>query len=299
MDKGKYLVVAFLGLFAGFLGAMAASYFIHPSLSSHDDTRPIKESTYDRVMRTQTIRCGYAAWAPLLIKDPNTGQMSGISHDYVEAMGAALKLKIDWAEEVGWGDFPAALESGRIDIFCAGAWPNSSRARQVDFVTPILYQPMYAYVRADDMRFDNHLVGINDPSVIISVMDGEAASAIAAQDFPQAKTLQIAQLSDGAENFVNVITKKADVSITDPATFAEYNAKNPGKLRRVIAKTPLRVFGDTLAIAHGQDTFRRMLNISTEEMLSSGQIEKITEKYEQFPGTLLRVAPTYQENGAL
>ena len=254
----------------------------------------IRESAYDRVMRTQTIRCGYAVWPPSIIKDPNTGSLSGIEYEYVEALGAALKLKIDWAEEIGWGDFPAALEAGRIDAFCVGPWPNSARARQVDFVQPIFYQPLYAYARADDLRFDNNLDAINNPNITVATIDGEMSSMIAVKDFPQAKTMQLPQLSTASEPMLNIVDKKADVAFTDPVSFAEYDTKNPGKLRRIPSKMPIRVFGVPLAIARGQDELRRMLDTSTIELLSSGQIEKIIVKYEQYPGTLLRVAPSYQ-----
>ena len=254
----------------------------------------VKESVYDRVMRTGTIRCGYADWNPLLIKDPNTGKLSGIAYDYVEAMGKALNLKVEWAEEVGWGDFPVALETGKIDAFCTGAWPTASRARQVDFVRPIIYQAVYAYVRADDHRFDNNLAAIDDPTIAIAAMDGEMSSLIAASDFPKAKTTQVPQLANISELLLNVVDKKADVTFTDTDTAAQYDAKNPGKIRRVSSKAPLRFLGDPLVIARGQDQLRRMFDIATDELLSSGKIEKITTKYERFPGTLLRVAPLYQ-----
>jgi ABC-type amino acid transport substrate-binding protein len=291
MKKVNIPLLIVLAFLAGLFGAYAYAHLWNPAASSSSAAHI--ESSYDRVLRTGELRCGYAAWPPIIIKDPNSGTLSGIGYDFVEALGAALKLKIVWAEEVGWGDFPTALASGRIDAFCAGAWSNSSRARQVDFTLPILYQPVYAYARADDKRFDNNLDAINDPNVTIAAIDGEMASLIAVKDFPQAKTLQLAQLSAGSDAFLNVVDKKADIAFTDPATFGEYDAKNPGKLRRVISKAPLRVFGVPLAIAHGQDEFRRMLDTSTTELLSSGQIEKIIAKYEQYPGALLRVAPPY------
>lgn len=36
-----------------------------------------KESAYDRVMRTGTIRCGYFIWPPGFSIDPNVGKRSG------------------------------------------------------------------------------------------------------------------------------------------------------------------------------------------------------------------------------
>ncbi len=288
MSNSRFAVVVLVALLAGMLGA-----YVLPT--SQHSASVAAESTYDRVTRTQTIRCGYAVWPPLLIKDANSGQLSGMEYDYLQALGEALHLKIDWAEEVGWGDFPAALNAGRIDAFCAGAWPNSSRARQIDFTTPILYQPLYAYARADDHRFDNNLAAINSSSVTAVTMDGEMSSLITAADFPQAKTVQLPQLSSPPELLLNVAAGKGDVTFTDSYTAAGYAANNPGKIRRVTSP-PLRAFGVPLAIARGQYEFARMVNIATGELLTSGKIEKIIVKYEREPGTFLRAAPLYIQN---
>ena len=292
MSGKQTVVVILLALLAGLGGS-----WVFTSVTGRQNFRQTetnKESAYDRVMRTQTIRCGYTMWPPLLIKDSNTGALSGTIHDYVEALGEALHLKVVWTEEVGWGDFPAALGAGRIDAFCAGAWPTAARARQADFVIPTTYQGMYAYTRPDDHRFDNNIGAINDPSVTIATMDGEVSALIAASDFPKAKTIQLPSLASSSDALNNVAMGKADVTLTDPITAGQYDANNPGKIRRIPTKTPLRVLGNPLVIPQGEDKLRRMLDTATEELLASGQIEKIIVKYEQYPGTLLRAAPKYQ-----
>jgi hypothetical protein len=92
-----------------------------------------KETAYERVMRTGELRCGYFSWKPAFIKDPNTGEMSGIFHDYMEEIGRALKLKIVWAEEVALGEFPTAIAAGRIDAMCSSTFVTSERARVTRF----------------------------------------------------------------------------------------------------------------------------------------------------------------------
>jgi ABC-type amino acid transport substrate-binding protein len=287
MSNSRFAFILIAAFLAGLLGAYAAG-------SGQNAGKPI-EVAFDRVMRTQTLRCGYGVWPPLLMKDTNTGKMSGIFYDYMEALGQALHIKIDWTGEVGLGDFPTALMSGRIDGMCYSIWPSASRARQIDFTSPIFYIALYAYVRADDHRFDNNLAAINSPNVTIVAMDGEMGSLIAAADFPKAKTLQLPQLSNAAELFTNVASGKADVSFADAVTAMNYQAANPGKIRQVQTPRPVRVFGNTIALAQGENRLRRMLDTATNELLSSGQIEKILVKYEPHPGSYLRVAPPYEE----
>lgn len=285
MKAWHFIVLTLVAVIAGGLGGKSQSSAVAPIA---------KEGVYDRVMRTQTLRCGYAVWPPLVIKDPNTGQLSGTFPDYLAALGAALHLNVQWTEEMGWGDFPAALQAGRIDAFCSGPWPNAGRAREVDFTQPISYQAVYAYARAEDHRFDKNLAAINNPSVTLVTMDGEMSSMIADTDFPKARRIALPQLSSGGELHLNVALGKGDVTFTDLPSAAQYERNNPGKIRRVPSAAPLRVFGNPLAVARGEDAFRRMIDTATQEMLSNGQIEKILAKYEEFPGTLLRVALPYQ-----
>jgi polar amino acid transport system substrate-binding protein len=279
------ILAAFL---VGFAGAGLES-----ALVGSNKTSAGKESTYDRVMRTQTIQCGYGVWPPEITKDPATGQLSGVYYEYMQALGAALHLKIAWAGEVGWGDFPAALEDGRIDAMCAGVLPDAPRARQVDFVHPIFYSAVYPYMRADDHRFEN-AAALDDAGVTLSTMDGDISHLIAASDFPRAKTVQLPQMSNWSELLANVTEGKADATFVTSLTAAEYERTNPGKIRR-LSTPPLRVFSSTIAVGGGQDRFRRMLDTATDELIFSGRIEKILEKYEPAPGTLLRPAPPYEE----
>lgn len=289
MRIGQFFLIIIAAFGAGLAGA-----WLLPNIQGKVADKPIaKESTYERVMRTQTIRCGYIAWAPLLIKDPNSGQLSGVFYDYTEALGKALNLKIEWAEELGWGEFPTALDSGRIDALCSGGWANSARARVIDFVRPIIYQPMYAYARIDDKRFDNKLSAINDPAVTILTVEGATGGLVAAQDFPKAKNMELPQMTALSDLFVSLAAGKGDVVITNPATAAEYDTHNPGKIGRIPAPAPLRVFTTAIAIAGGQERFKRMLDIATEEVLGSGNIEKIITLYDNKSDAFLRVAPPY------
>ena len=78
---------------------------------------PEKESTLDRVKRTGILRCGYLPYEPFLIKDVNTGKMSGLMVQYFEAVGQKQNLKIEWSGEVNIDQIVPALESGRFDAF--------------------------------------------------------------------------------------------------------------------------------------------------------------------------------------
>ncbi len=252
-------------------------------------------SVYDRVMRSQTLRCGYGPWPPFINKDPLTGQFSGIFFDYMEALGKSLHLKILWTEEVGNGEFIEALKSGRIDAMCASIWPSASRAREIDFVTPIYYSPIYAYSRIHDTRFDHHLDRINAPDISLVTVDGEIGDIIANEDYPKVRKISLPQSSSVSEAFMTLASRKADVVFANPAMFALYEAKNPRIVQRIPANHPLRVFGNTIAITAGEDKLRQMLSTATVELLASGKIDSILNQYKPDSDSLLRVRPFFQD----
>src|SRR5690349_10046206 len=96
-----------------------------------------RESAFERVMRTRTLRCGYVISPPHLQKDPNTGALSGIAHDALEKMASHLGLKIDWAEQVGWATMLEGLSDGRYDMMGSAVWATSSRALRADALKPL------------------------------------------------------------------------------------------------------------------------------------------------------------------
>lgn len=293
MNRISPILLVFLAFLSGLAGAWVW-LATHGSSASPEKAR---ETAYERVMRAQTFRCGYGDWPPFVSKDPNSGQMSGIFYDYMEALGHALHLKIEWPLEVNAGDFAEAIKDGRVDGICVGVWPNATRAREIDFTHPIYYTGLYTYTRAEDARFDKDASAINDPSVTIVAQDGEMAALIANSDFPKAKILPLPQLASISEFFVNIAMRKADVTFANPSIFALYEAQNPGKIKRASEK-PVRVFGNTIAVARGENDLRRMIDTATEELLSSGQIETILARYEKAPGMFLRVAPPYRTEAA-
>lgn len=274
-----------LSLIGGYLGSRMAPV---------RNQQIAEETAFERVVRTNTLRCGYGIWKPGLFKDPQTGKLSGIFYDYLEAIGAHTGIKIEWTEEVGWGDFPAALNGRRIDAMCFGAWPKALIAKDVLFTEPTYYLPINAYVRGGDTRFDGAINKANAPDIRISAMDSELSSQLASGRFPKAQVVSIPQLSDASQLLLNVSTGKADITFTDAWTGAEFMAKNPGQLQVVPLATPLRLFGHTIPVAQGEHSLISLLNTATEEIITSGEFDQIMQKHTKMPGVLLMQKRDYR-----
>jgi ABC-type amino acid transport substrate-binding protein len=251
------------------------------------------ETAYERVMRTKTLRCGYATWPPSAIyKDAKTGALTGIFPEIIEEMGKNMGLKVQWVEETGWGSFIEGLETKRYDAFCAPLGLNAERGMRVAFTVPIVYVAQHLYVRKNDFRFDKDLSKINDPSVTLATMDGEMSEIVARSSFPKAKTLSIPQLADITQLFMNVATGKADGVFFEPSLAKNFAASNPGKIRQATQKpyaTTPAVFGVSI-----QETeLQNALNSALTELHSQGAVDRIIAKHELDRSIFLRVADPF------
>lgn len=255
---------------------------------------PKNETAFARVMRTRTLRCAYATWPPYLAVDPNTKKLSGVDHAIFEAIGKAANIKIEWQEEVGYGVVSEQLGSGKQDAFCANIWLSAYRAQGLELTSEAYYMPLYAYVRADDNRFDENLRALNDDKVTVAFTDGSAQKTASIAAFPKAQHFAVPQMADQGETLIAVARKKADVVLADPLVILDYNRNNPkAPLKHVEGTGPVRTYGAVYAVAKDETALRNFLDAALKELLNDGTIDRIIGHYEAVPGAILRVATPY------
>ncbi|MDX2027265.1 MAG: transporter substrate-binding domain-containing protein [Alphaproteobacteria bacterium] len=276
------------------LAAVALALVVSGRAPTSDGEK--KETAFEHIMRTGTIRCGYLLSPATLMKDPNTGTMSGVMADYLQALGDALHLKVVWQEEMNLATYLQDLQNGRYDLECSGGWPNALRGKQVEYSTPIYYFPFYGAVRSDDRRFDNNYAAMNNASVRIAGHDGGTNSLIRERRFPNSTYVGLANGVPLTNALLEIMGNKADVTFLDYPTFQAFMNSNPGKLRKVDGP-PVRLIPTNISFAAGEYRLQQMLNTATSELLYDGVIDRILDKYEPAPGTFLRVAVPYASSG--
>lgn len=276
------LLVAFSSLLVGLQGCK-----LGPA------TTAARPTVYDRVLKSGVIRASYANYPPYCIKDPNSGELTGVFVEALEEMGRRLELKVDWTEEVGWGAIFEGLNSDRHDVFGAGIWRNASRGKVGDFSRPLLYNVIKVYGRSNETRF-NRQEDLNSPGVRIATLDGAIEDVIASSDYPTAQKVSIPQLNPWSDVLLNITSNKADVTFAEPAAVNLYLEKNPGTLRELFPARPIRVFGNGYAFKLGEPEFKAMLESALDEIANDGTLDRIIAKYEKYPGEFWRVARPYQ-----
>ena len=275
------LPVIAIALIFGVLGGLLSGHY------RHDSNRAAQMTVRERVLSSNTIRAAYLVRPPNIIKDPNTGKLSGIFVDVLEEMGRRAGLRIEWVEEVTWATMMEGLESSRYDIVGTGIWRNATRGRAADFTLPLFYSGVGAFVRADDHRFDDHLDQLNEGGVRIATIDGEMAEIIAHSDFPAARAVALTQVSDTSQLLLEVQSGKADATFIAAQIGARYMEKNPGALRNIATTAPLRVFPESMVIRPGESDFKAMLDSAITELVNSHFVEATIRKYDSHPEVVL------------
>jgi polar amino acid transport system substrate-binding protein len=237
------------------------------------------EKAYESVVANNIIRCGYGISPPVLVKDPNTGKLSGLDYEIWNEIGKELGLKIEWVEEAGWGNFIEGLKTGRYDAFCTEVWPDPARSKFLSLTDPVIFSFLEAYSRSDDVRFDGNLDKINDSSVKIPAIEGDVSVTVTQNGFPKAGIDYLPQTATVSDMFMSVISKKSDVIFIDQAMIAALDKSNKSALRKVKNVPPAFTFASYYGVLAGEYQLRDMVNLALRTMKNDGRLEKLAKKY--------------------
>jgi ABC-type amino acid transport substrate-binding protein len=252
--------------------ASLATWFVLPQQSAV--SIKAKETAFERVVRTGVLRCGYGISPPILVKNSNTGKLQGSDVEIMNAIGKKLGLKVEWAQEAGWGSFIEDLRSNRYDVMCTGVWPDAARIKFLALTRPVYYDRMLAYVREGDMRFEGDLTKANSATVTIAAVEGDASIDLVRQHFPQAKILALPQMAQVGDMLMSLTTKKADIIFLDPVRSAEFQKNNPQRIRQVLGVEPVQVFGVSIGVNAGETQLRDMLDTALRELINNGTVAR-------------------------
>lgn len=258
-----------------------------------------KESAYDRVIRTNTLRCGYGSWEPGIAKDPQTGRMKGLFVDIVEEMARVSKITVEWVSEIDWGQIPESLRSNKIDAFCAGMAGDADRAKRLGYSIPMSYWSFDVIVRADDARFPADrpltLADINKPEFATAYTEGDVLETIKQTELPDVRGVPLPPLGTPADNLMNVLTKKTDFVVFPRVMIQSYERANGnGKLRLLKMKTPLRVYGNVIAVDIHERELLGFINAGLSELINASSYDRIMAPYQKdYPGAFLKPRMNY------
>lgn len=290
METKKIVVIVVI---AAIILTIAVS-FITAKLSVRSSASNQSQTVYNRVVSSGVIRACYVAYVPAFIIDPKTNKLSGIFYDTLNKAAENMGLKVDWNLNADWGTQIQNLNSDKCDIVGSDSWSNSTRAKSAEFITPLYYSGINAYVRSNDSRFGTDPLVGNDPKYTVVYEDGETSQVIVKQSFANAKTISVPQTADASEMLLDVTSNKADMAFVDPAIANQFLTTHPGAIKNVSVVKPVVVYGNVMMVKKGEFALQQMVSNAINELLGNGYVDQVINKYaKDYPGVYYRVATPY------
>lgn len=256
---------------------------------SGGDVSATKETTFERIMRTGTIRCGYYVFPPVTYRDPNTKELSGLSVDMMNDIASRAGLKIEWSEEVNFSNWTAGLQANRFDIACTPMWPEVALARAVGFSAPMFYAGLYPLIRADDQKllkasYDD----FNKKDVRIITQESNGIDVLTRAQFPDATINVMPQTMDGPSILLEIVNNKSDMILLDKNAEIMYNKSNPYtfKLRDDLPPAKLQSF--TFAFNLGEPDLKNFMDNAVENLIDDGTVNRLLAQWAE-PGQYIPV----------
>jgi ABC-type amino acid transport substrate-binding protein len=266
-------------------------------------TVPHKETAYDRVVRTMTLRCGWMMVPPFIAADPNSRALSGLNYNYIETMAKLLGLKITWQEILN-GQQIEVLRTNKVDAICGAEAPIiAAMSVYLHYTEPYAFFPINMFVREGDTRFDGDfkkaIDKANDPKITVAFLDGDTSQDFALQMYPKAKRHEVPSTVDMAQIYMDIVLGKADFVIEENFSSSDFMKNNPGKLRQVKLDKPFAVIPVQTSVLRGEEALADLLDQGVALMRQRGFEDAILSKYErEYPGSFYRVRKEYDRSAA-
>lgn len=284
MKPGVFLLLIIVFVVA----VLGAGHFIAPEGSGKTGVPAVldivghRSDAFERVMDSGTLRCGYYVYPPVTYRDPNTGKLSGFAVDMMDFIAEQTGLKVEWAEEVSFGNWPAALQAKRFDAMCTPSWASMAVGRAALIGKPFIYSSVIAIGRAGDTRFKS-LADLNRPTVKISIHEGNDVYSLVKAQLPDATIMGLPANADPTQPIMDITAGKADVMISDMNAVQQWNKANPSKkIAPSAGGERLKLQGFSLAVATGEHDLLAFLNNAVDDMTATGTIRRMMAKWMEF-----------------
>ena len=237
-----------------------------------------QEKLWEKVQSEGELRVGAAVAAPHAIRDPKTGEWSGVAIDVLRkfADGMDVKLKV---VDTTWDNIIAGMQAGKWEIAVA-LNRTLRRALAINYSEPYWFYQISLVYNKNNKKIDpswKSLADFDKKGITIALMSGTA------QDHsitPLVKNATIARLPDFDASRMAVIARRADVLADDAdgnMLFAETNQEWSATVipDPAIAKQGI-AFGFRKTVPLEQIL---ALDILVEELRAEGVMDRWMDKY--------------------
>jgi polar amino acid transport system substrate-binding protein len=171
-------------------------------------------STWQSVRKAGVLRCGAAVSAPYTMRDPKTGNYSGVFSEMCRQFGEqVLKVKVEFVDTT-WDNIVAGLQSDKWDVSLS-LNDTPERRKAISFTEGVVdYSVTFTYNKNNPKvpKQIKSIADIDKPGMNIAVMSGTAQDKAISAELKQATIMRLPGFD---ETRLALMSKRADLLADD------------------------------------------------------------------------------------
>ena len=242
-----------------------------------------QESALDKIVRAGVFKVGYVVLTPQIMKDPNTGELTGYMIYCIKWIAEEMGVEVKFVEAT-WATVIAGLQAKHYDLSIAGTFATIPRATAVSFVAPIVYQGLGA-VSLVGSGIDS-LEDVDQAGVVCAFGAGTADWQWANANLKKARIDTYTASMEVI--FETLLTGKADVVFSDFSVIWPFIEVHPGEVQSV-TEEPFVWMPVAWALRHGDPDLLAFMNLAMNQLVNRGLLEGFIKSYPVLKGMAIPV----------
>ncbi len=237
------------------------------------------EAVWENAQKRGALRCGAAVAPPYVIRDPKSGEYSGVYVDLCREF-AETHLGVNAVfVDTTWDNIIAGLQAGKWDMSLA-LNRKPKRAMAVGFTISPMYQEVSFVFNGENPKISPSAKYLNDfdkEGITLAVMSGTVQEQGLTSVIQKAKILR---LPGNDETRLALISRRADVLVDAADTNRIFTSINKEWAVDVAPTPALLKQGIALAVRKGVSwSDIEVFNIFLEEKIAKGDVARLAQMY--------------------
>jgi len=221
----------------------------------------------DEIMSSKNMRIGIILVDQMVMRDPNSGELSGVWIDGIKRLFATLNLEPEFVE-TKWATFVGGLQAEQFDVFISG-FMTPQRALVLEYSNPVVFLGHSASTLKENAGKFKTLSDLNHPDVIIATALGGSGHQFAKQHLPNA-TIRPLDTGDLTASGMEVLSGRATIAMDNAFSIGRFVKMNDDRMVDLFGDDPFNVLPVSWAIKAGNPRLLTFVNNMLDYMKTNG-----------------------------
>lgn len=236
----------------------------------------VQARSLDDIISSKKMRIGVIPVDQMVMRDPNSSELSGVWIDGIRRLFATLNIEPDFVE-TKWATFAGGLQAEQFDVFISG-FMTPQRALALEYTRPVVFLGHSASALKVNAGKFKSLEDLNSPDVTIATVMGGSGYQFAKQFLPKA-TLKPLDTGDLTASGMEVLSGRATIALDNAFSVGRFVKMHDDQMVDLFKDSPFNVLPVAWAIKPGNPRLLSFLNTMLDYMDTNGVWQAAAAKY--------------------